>query len=98
MKYLSHITILALLVVIVFGQAMAGGKNGKISAREITDQDKRKAEYIYLQAQAYKTQDSLAAFYDLIKYAYELDSTNTAISFYYGYLILRKDNITDADK
>ena len=99
MKYLSHITILALLVVIVFGQAMAGGKNdSKISAREITDQDKRKAEYIYLQAQAYKTQDSLAAFYDLIKYAYELDSTNTAISFYYGYLILRKDNITDADK
>jgi tetratricopeptide (TPR) repeat protein len=83
---------------LVIGQAIAGGNKGKTTVREITEQDKRKAEYIYLQAQTFKAQDSIAAYYDLVKYAYELDSTNTAIAFYYGYLMSLKDNSTDLEK
>lgn len=98
MKKITRITIVALLLMMVIGQAMASGGKKKTVAREITEQDKRKAEYIFLQAQAHKAQDSIAAYYDLIKYAYELDSTNTAISFYYGYLKLVKDNSTDLEK
>ena len=29
---------------------------------------------------------------DLIKYAHKLDTTNTAIAYYYGYLLILKDN------
>lgn len=94
MKNSSRIIIVALLVLAAVTQLIAG--SNKFATREISDQDKRKAEYIYLQAQAYKAQDSIAAYYDLIKYAYQLDSTNTAISFYYGYLLILKDNSTES--
>ena len=96
MKTFSRITILLLLLLAVIGQAVAGSK--KNTAGIISEQDKRKAEYIFLQAQAYKVQDSIAAYFDLIKYAYQLDSTNTAINYYYGYLLLLKDNSTDDEK
>ncbi len=98
MKPFSRYTIAGLLLVIAIIQAMAANKNSTSGSSEITENYKRKAEYIYLQAQAYKAQDSVAAYYDLMKYAHQLDSTNTAISFYYGYLMMLKDNNTDAEK
>ncbi|MBQ3325383.1 MAG: tetratricopeptide repeat protein [Muribaculaceae bacterium] len=98
MKIISRITIAFLLLMLMIGQAMAAGSKKKVVDRGITDQDKRKAEYIYMQAQVYKAQDSIASYYDLVKYAYELDSTNTAIAFYYGYLMVLKDNSTDLEK
>ena len=98
MKIVSRITIAFLLLMLMIGQAMAAGSKKKVVDRGITDQDKRKAEYIYMQAQVYKAQDSMASYYDLMKYAYELDSTNTAIAFYYGYLMTLKDNSTDLEK
>lgn len=98
MKIISRITIAFLLLMLMIGQAMAAGSKKKVVDRGITDQDKRKAEYIYMQAQVYKAQDSIASYYDLMKYAYELDSTNTAIAFYYGYLMTLKDNSTDLEK
>lgn len=98
MKIISRITIAILLLMLMIGQAMAAGSKKKVVDRGITDQDKRKAEYIYMQAQVYKAQDSIASYYDLVKYAYELDSTNTAIAFYYGYLMVLKDNSTDLEK
>ena len=90
MKNSSRIIFVALLVLVAVTQLMAGGN--KTATQAVSDQDKRKAEYIYLQAMAYKAQDSIAAYYDLVKHAYQLDSTNTAISFYYGYLLTLKDN------
>lgn len=98
MKIISRITIAFLLLMLMIGQSMAAGSKKKVVDRGITDQDKRKAEYIYMQAQVYKAQDSIASYYDLVKYAYELDSTNTAIAFYYGYLMVLKDNSTDLEK
>lgn len=98
MKIISRITIAFLLLMLMIGQAVAAGSKKKVVDRGITDQDKRKAEYIYMQAQVYKAQDSIASYYDLVKYAYELDSTNTAIAFYYGYLMVLKDNSTDLEK
>ena len=82
-------------MLVVAVQAVADNGSG---AKVTSEQDKRKAEYIFLQAQAYKVRDSLASYYDLIKYAYHLDSTNTAISYYYGYLQLLNDNSSQADK
>lgn len=98
MKKLSRIFIIVALITLALGQAMAGGVKTKYVEKSISEQDKRKAEYIYLQAQVCKERDSIAAYYDLVKYAYELDTTNTAISFYYGYLMIIKDNSTDTEK
>lgn len=92
MKLFSRIAILTLVTLAAMSPVIAG--NNKKVASSITEQDKRKAEYIYLQAQAFKAQDSIAAYYDLIKYAYELDTTNTAAAFYYGYLMIVMDNST----
>ena len=96
MKYLSQIALLPVLMAVVI--SLSAASVIKDPGNTITEQDKRKAEYVYLQAQAYKAQDSIAAYYDLVKYAYELDSTNTAIAFYYGYLMTLKDNSTDLEK
>ena len=96
MKLFSRIAILALVLTAVIGQAVAASKKSG-GIKVITEQDKRKAEYVYMQAQAYKAQDSIAAYYDLIKYAFDLDSTNTAASFYYGYLMILMDNSTKQD-
>ncbi len=95
MRKSSTAAIALLLMLVLAVQAVAGNGSG---TKVTSEQDKRKAEYIFLQAQAYKVRDSLASYYDLIKYAYHLDSTNTAISYYYGYLQLLNDNSSRADK
>ena len=62
--------------------------------QSITDQDRRKAEYIFLEAQNQKQHDKLDAYYDLLKAAYDIDSTNTSVSFYLGYCLLTMENMT----
>ena len=91
MKKLPRLTIVLLILLVALGNVITGNAKKNTTAT-ISEQDKRKAEYIYLQAQVYKAQDSIAAYYDLIKYAYELDTTNTATAFYYGYLMVLMDN------
>lgn len=97
MKKFFSIAILAFIVMVAVGQAMA--KNGKATTGTtgVSLQDKHKADYIYMHAHALKESDSIAAYFDSIKYAHKLDTTNTAAAFYYGYLLLLKDNSTPAD-
>ena len=57
----------------------------KERAPKVSDADKRKAEYVFLEAENQKQQGNTAAFYELTKYAHQLDPTNTTISFYLGY-------------
>ncbi len=54
----------------------------------VSEQDRRKAEYILLEAQNQKQQENSSAFYDLVRYAHEIDPTNTAISYYLGYCMI----------
>lgn len=51
----------------------------------ISASDKRKSEYIYLEAVNQLSLDNYGGFYDLMNRAYELDSTNNVIAYYYGY-------------
>ncbi len=62
--------------------------------QRITEQDRRKAEYLFLEAQNQKQHDRLDAYYDLLKAAYDIDSTNTSVSFYLGYCLLTMENMT----
>ena len=69
------------------------GKN-ESGQKSVSLADQRKAEYIFLQAQNEKLKDNFDAFYDLMSYAHQIDSTNTAISFYMGMCLLKMNNTT----
>ena len=99
MRNMRKIMVTLLATVVLSGMMGAiFAKNNKGRQSDISSQDKRKAEYIFLQAQALKEKDSIADYFDLIKHAYMLDSTNTAISFYYGHLQLLADGRTPAER
>ena len=48
----------------------------------------RKSSYIFLAAQNEKSRDKADAYFDLVRYAYEQDTTNTAAAFYMGHCLL----------
>lgn len=69
------------LAVLILLPMVVSGRNNKV----ITDADRRKSSYIFLEAQKEKSRDEPDAYFDLLKRAYELDSTNTAAAFYLGH-------------
>jgi len=86
-RYIATITIVLVAITV-----MAGKKESSPSAVSLTDQ--RKAEYIFMEAQKYKMSNNYDAFYELLAHAHEIDSTNTAISFYMGMCLLKMNNTT----
>lgn len=61
-----------------------------VAGRDSTpdNSDKKKAAYIFLEAQNEKSRGRSDAYFDLLKRAYELDSTNTTIAFYMGHAMM----------
>lgn len=84
---------LAILAAVLLALTALAGKN-ESGQKSVSLADQRKAEYIFLQAQNEKLKDNFDAFYDLMSYAYQIDSTNTAISFYMGMCLLKMNNTT----
>ena len=84
---------LAILLVMLMALSAVAGKN-EPAKKGVSIADKRKAEYIFVQAQNEKLRDNFDAFYDLLSYAHEIDPTNTAISFYMGMCKIRMNNTT----
>lgn len=89
MKTARNIVLILLALLVAVPVALAGGDK-----TIITEQDRRKAQYIFLEAQNHKSHDRLDAYYDLLRAAYDIDSTNTAVSFYLGYCLLTMENVT----
>ena len=85
-----HIAIIAIALLAL--TAIAGKKETDKKSVSLTD--KRKAEYIFVEAQKQKLYNNYDAFYDLLSYAHEIDPDNTAISFYMGMCLLRMNNTT----
>ncbi len=84
---------LAILAAMLLALTALAGKN-ESGQKSVSLADQRKAEYIFLQAQNEKLKDNFDAFYDLMSYAHQIDSTNTAISFYMGMCLLKMNNTT----
>lgn len=84
---------LAILAAVLLALTALAGKN-ESGQKSVSLADQRKAEYIFLQAQNEKLKDNFDAFYDLMSYAHQIDSTNTAISFYMGMCLLKMNNTT----
>ena len=70
------------------------GKKETAGKKAVSLADKRKAEYIFIEAQNQNLEGNHDAFYDLLAYAHEIDPENTAISFYLGMCMLRMNNTT----
>ena len=54
----------------------------------ISDADRLKASYMFLEAQNWKSREESDAYFELVRRAYELDTTNTTAAFYYGHALL----------
>ena len=85
-----HFSIIAIILLAL--TAIAGKK--ETGKKDVSFADRRKAEYIFVQAQSEKLNNNYDAFYDLLSYAHEIDPGNTAISYYLGMCLLRMYNTT----
>ena len=94
MKHLSTTALLLLLAGLLIAPTMMadGNKRGTVSAA-----DRRKAEYIFLNAQRAKEEGRSDAFFEQINYAHHIDPTNSAISFYMGSAIINMISATIDD-
>ena len=52
------------------------------------DVNKRKSQYVFLEAMRKKTLGEYDSYQELLRYAYELDTTNTGIAHHLGYCLL----------
>ena len=73
---------------------LASKDKGTSKSVAVSDNDKRKAEYILIEAQNQKHKGNIDACFDLLNYAHSIDSTNTTISYYLGYNLLTMRNST----
>jgi len=85
-----HFAIIAIVLIAL--TSMAGKKES--ATKGVSLEDQRKAEYIFMEAQKQKLDNNFDAFYDLLSYAHQIDSSNTAVSFYMGMCLLRMNNTT----
>ena len=84
---------LAILIITLVALSAVAGKK-ETANKTVSLANQRKAEYIFMEAQKYKMNDNYDAFYDLLTHAHEIDSNNTAISFYMGMCLLKMNNTT----
>lgn len=83
----------AVLFVIVLVLSMGGNAKGKDMPAD--DACKRKAQYVFMEAMRKKSIGEYADYHELLRHAYSLDTTNTAIAYHLGYNALISDNATE---
>ena len=94
MRKISRNILLLVLAVVGMAPVMAGSKNGGDNAAAMR---RDKARYIYLEALRQREAENNGAFHDLIRHAYATDSSNSAISYYYGLTLLMRQNVSRED-
>ena len=68
----------------------AGAKKNDSNAEEL----QRKSHYVFLEARRKKAIGEFDSYYELLRYAYNLDTANTAIGYYLGYMSLVSEDNT----
>lgn len=85
-------TILLLLTVLPFADKLMASDR-----KAISEDDRVKAEYIFLEAEKQRNMGRDDAFHHLLQYAHSLDPENSAIAYYLGYSRLMKSNLSVSD-
>lgn len=86
-KFLKHITV-ALCLAAVFAPAFAR------QTASTSEDNRKKARYIFLEAIAKNSEEDTDASFNLLKLAHETDPENTTISYYYGFSVVSQNNPT----
>lgn len=84
--------ILLLLTVLPFADKLMASDR-----KAISEDDRVKAEYIFLEAEKQRNMRRDDAFHHLLQYAHSLDPENSAIAYYLGYSRLMKSNLSVSD-
>ena len=82
--------VLALLAALLLVLPALGGK----PKNTVSDSDRRKASYIFLEALNEKSHNREDSYFDLLRRAHEIDPGNTAVSYHLGYCMLTMQNTT----
>ena len=93
-RHTTSTLLVALALLLVAPVITARSKKGNI-ANALAD--KRKAEYILLNAQRAKNDNNGEAYFDLLNYAYNADTTNTTAAFYLGFNLITMEGATFQD-
>ena len=93
-RHTTSTLLVALALLLVAPVITARSKKGNI-ANALAD--KRKAEYILLNAQRAKNDNNGEAYFDLLNYAYNVDTTNTTAAFYLGFNLITMEGATFQD-
>lgn len=83
----------AVLLGIIMALSMGGSAKGKGAPAD--DESKRKAQYVFMEAMRKKAIGEYADYHELLRHAYALDTTNTAIAYHLGYNALISNNATE---
>ena len=86
------VAILLLLTVLPFADKLMASDR-----KAISEDDRVKAEYIFLEAEKQRNMGRDDAFHHLLQYAHSLDPENSAIAYYLGYSRLMKSNLSVSD-
>ena len=84
--------ILLLLTVLPFADKLMASDR-----KAISEDDRVKAEYIFLEAEKQRNMGRDDAFHHLLQYAHSLDPENSAIAYYLSYSRLMKSNLSVSD-
>lgn len=84
--------ILLLLTVLPFADKLMASDR-----KAVSEDDRVKAEYIFLEAEKQRNMGRDDAFHHLLQYAHSLDPENSAIAYYLGYSRLMKSNLSVSD-
>ncbi len=65
--------------------SVASGATKNDLAAAVDDENSRKAEYAFLEALRQRENDSIDAFFELLRYAHRLDPDNSVVAYYLGF-------------
>lgn len=91
MRKLINKILPALAMIIIAAPVMLSRDNKQVG---VSAADKRKAEYYFLEAENEKSHNRMDSYFDLLKKAHEIDSTNPTFSFHLGFAMLTMENTT----
>ncbi|MGM9813265.1 MAG: tetratricopeptide repeat protein [Muribaculaceae bacterium] len=100
-KRINNIFFLVVALLSVMPALIAGNRKGisdtpvlasslfdAFGSSQVSDADRRKAEYVYLEAERQRAMDNYPAYFELMRHAHNIDPENTVASYYIGFLMM----------
>ncbi|MDO4511031.1 MAG: tetratricopeptide repeat protein [Bacteroidales bacterium] len=93
-KYAKSLCVALVLMAVALPLAL---RTAAAEEKTITEEDRMKAAYAFLEAEKQRNMGRDDAFHHLVEYAHSLDPENSTIAYYLGYSRLMKSNMNVTD-